>query len=98
MPVVRDAERITSQTSPSSVRRTDAGRGQVVDPLNGRIAADGAMGDRQWTVVMDPSGDLRGQRVVRGREQECLERSRAGSASGPEREALTAPGGDWRQR
>ena len=39
MPVVRDAERITSPTSPPSVRRTDAGRGQVMDPLNGRIAA-----------------------------------------------------------
>ena len=62
------------------------------------LYADGAMGDRQWTVVTDPSGDLRGQRVVRGREQECREHSWAGSGSRPERVALTAPGGDWRQR
>jgi Helix-hairpin-helix domain len=62
------------------------------------LYADGALGDRQWTVVTDLSGDLRGQRVVRGRERECLEHYRAGSGSRPERLALTAPGGDWRQR
>jgi DNA polymerase (family X) len=62
------------------------------------LYADGASGDRQWTVVTDLSGDLRGQRVVRGRERECLEHSRAVSGSRPERLALTAPGEDWRKR
>jgi putative hydrolase len=58
------------------------------------LYADGVLGDGQWTVVTDPSGDLRGQRVVRGRERECLEHSRAGSGSRPRRPALTAAGGD----
>ena len=62
------------------------------------LYADGASGDRQWTVVTDLTGDLRGQRVVRGRERECLEHSRAVSGSRPERLALAAPGEDRRQR
>lgn len=37
------------------------------------LYADGEDGERQWTVVTDPSGALRGRRVVRGREAECLE-------------------------
>ena len=36
------------------------------------LYADGDRGERQWTVVTAPSGELRGRRVVRGREQECL--------------------------
>jgi hypothetical protein len=37
------------------------------------LYADGEGGERQWTVVTLPSGALRGRRVVRGREAECLE-------------------------
>jgi DNA polymerase (family X) len=40
------------------------------------LYAEGAMGDRQWTVVTALSTDLHVQRVVRGREPECLERQR----------------------
>lgn len=36
------------------------------------LYTDGARGDRQWTVVTEHTGELRGQRVVRGREEECL--------------------------
>ncbi len=35
------------------------------------LYVDGADGDRQWTVVTEPQGELRGRRVVRGREAEC---------------------------
>ncbi len=37
------------------------------------LYADGTRGERQWTVVTETAGDLRGRRVVRGREKECLE-------------------------
>ncbi len=37
------------------------------------LYADGDRAERQWTVVTDPSGTLRGRRVVRGREAECLQ-------------------------
>ncbi len=37
------------------------------------LYADGARGERQWTVVTETGGELRGRRVVRGREKECLE-------------------------
>jgi DNA polymerase (family 10) len=37
------------------------------------LYADGARGERQWTVVTETAGELRGRRVVRGREKECLE-------------------------
>lgn len=36
------------------------------------LYADGARGERQYTVVTAPRGLLRGRRVVRGREAECL--------------------------
>jgi DNA polymerase (family 10) len=62
------------------------------------LYADGASGDGQWTVVTDATGELRGQRVVRGREQECLEHARAVSGSRQQRPALVAPGEDRRQR
>lgn len=37
------------------------------------LYADGARGERQWTVVTETGGELRGRRVVRGREKECLD-------------------------
>ena len=37
------------------------------------LYCDGDRGERQWTVVTDLAGVLRGRRVVRGREPECLE-------------------------
>jgi hypothetical protein len=37
------------------------------------LYTDGARGERQWTVVTETAGELRGRRVVRGREKECLE-------------------------
>jgi DNA polymerase (family 10) len=37
------------------------------------LYADGERGERPWTVVTESSGPLSGLRVVRGREQECLE-------------------------
>jgi hypothetical protein len=36
------------------------------------LYTDGSRGDRQWTVVTEQQGELRGRRVVRGREEECL--------------------------
>jgi len=36
------------------------------------LYTDGSRGDRQWTVVTEHQGELRGRRVVRGREEECL--------------------------
>jgi|GEM_PF-4203202 len=93
MPVVRDAERISVTDKPAG-SAPDFGR--THDWI--MLYADGALGDRRCAVVMDLSGDLRGQRVVRERERECREHSWAGSGSRPERLALTAPGGDWRQR
>jgi DNA polymerase (family 10) len=50
------------------------------------LYADGARAERQWTVVTDPSGTLRGRRVVRGREAECLQHY--GAANGPARLAI----------
>jgi DNA polymerase (family 10) len=37
------------------------------------LYADADRGESQWTVVTAASGSLRGRRVVRGRETECLE-------------------------
>jgi putative hydrolase len=51
------------------------------------IYADGALGERQWTVVTALSGVLRGQRVVRGRERECLDQVIAS----PERARISSP-------
>lgn len=45
------------------------------------LYADGEQGEHQWTVVTASSGPLRGHRVVRGRETECLEHSRAEGTS-----------------
>ena len=50
------------------------------------IYADGVLGERQWTVVTDRSGELRGRRVVRGRERECVPRAAAA------RERVREPG------
>jgi hypothetical protein len=36
------------------------------------IYSDGDERDGQWTVVTERAGSLKGQRVVRGRERECL--------------------------
>jgi len=33
----------------------------------------GDNGERQWTVITSQWGNLRGHRIVRGREQECLD-------------------------
>lgn len=41
------------------------------------LYADGVLGERQWTVVTGMSGELRGRRLVRGREPECAEHYRA---------------------
>ncbi len=46
------------------------------------LYADGARGERQWTVVTETGGELRGRRVVRGREKECLD-ALAGAAGRP---------------
>jgi putative hydrolase len=50
------------------------------------LYADGDRAERQWTVVTDPSGTLRGRRVVRGREAEC--REHYGIANGAARRAI----------
>ncbi len=50
------------------------------------LYADGALGERQWTVVTGLSGELRGKRLVRGREPECVEYYRAGAGRGVVRE------------
>ena len=54
------------------------------------LYADGDQGERQWTVVTASAGPLRGHRVVRGREAECLERSRTEDRSAPGRKAAPA--------
>lgn len=36
------------------------------------LYCDDGRGERQWTVVTSPRGVLRGKRIVRGREAECL--------------------------
>jgi hypothetical protein len=43
------------------------------------IYRDDSASDGQWTVVTEHSGELRGERVVRGREQECEELARGES-------------------
>jgi DNA polymerase (family 10) len=53
------------------------------------LYADGEQGERQWTVVTASSGALRGRRVVRGREAECLEQFRLASRQGPDRLAVS---------
>ena len=37
------------------------------------IYVDEGVGEHQWTVVTEPRGPLAGQRVVRGRERECMD-------------------------
>jgi putative hydrolase len=58
------------------------------------LYADGERGERQWTVVTGFSGELRGKRVVRGREPECLEHWRTKLEPGPERLARPGSPGD----
>jgi len=36
------------------------------------LYCDDGLGERQWTVVTSQRGALRGKRIVRGREAECL--------------------------
>jgi Holliday junction resolvasome RuvABC DNA-binding subunit len=45
------------------------------------LYADGRGAERQWTIVTETSGERRGQRVVRGREEECRQIRAAGFTS-----------------
>lgn len=60
------------------------------------LYADGEHGERQWTIVTGFSGELRGKRVVRGREPECLEHYRTKLEPGPEQLARLGGSGDRR--
>lgn len=55
------------------------------------IYRDDHGGDGQWTVVTARLGALRGQRIVRGRERECLARAGPGAAEGPRRPGPSDP-------
>ncbi|MGE5278190.1 MAG: helix-hairpin-helix domain-containing protein [Acidobacteriota bacterium] len=55
------------------------------------LYADGDQGERQWTVVTASAGPLKGHRVVRGREAECLERIETEGRSAPDGKAAPAP-------
>ena len=54
------------------------------------LYADGDQGERQWTVVTASAGPLRGHRIVRGREAECLEHRRTENRSAPGKKAPAA--------
>ena len=56
------------------------------------LYADGDQGERQWTVVTASAGPLRGHRVVRGREAECLEHIGTEDRSAPHGKPATAAG------
>lgn len=45
------------------------------------LFGDGRGGQRQWTVVTETAADQRGQRVVRGREEECRKLASESSSS-----------------
>jgi len=60
------------------------------------LYSDGEQGERQWTIVTESAGPLRGHRIVRGREEECLVAARAKGLPIPEAEAASAMAGSQR--
>ena len=55
------------------------------------LYADGRGAERQWTIVTETSGEGRGERVVRGREEECRQMRAADLAASAASTVLRSP-------